>query len=59
PSRPAVKVPRKQAGYMTVNLNRYVRQIILAYSGASIHDNTREGRSSLGTTQLAIFRRSR
>jgi len=29
-----------QAGYMTANLNRYVRQIILAFSGASIHDNT-------------------
>ena len=25
---------------LTANLNRYFRQIILAYSGASIHDNT-------------------
>ena len=40
PSKPAVTGSLKQAGYMTANLNRSVRQIVLAFSGASIHDNT-------------------
>ena len=30
----------KQAGYMTASLHRSIRSIILAFSGASIHDNT-------------------
>ena len=32
--------PHKQAGYMTASLHRSIRSIILAFSGASIHDNT-------------------
>lgn len=31
---------RKQAGYMTAILIRYVRLILLAFSGASMYDNT-------------------
>jgi hypothetical protein len=40
PSRPAAIGLRKQAGYMTAHLTRYVQPRALAFSGASIHDNT-------------------
>ena len=40
PSRPAVTEPRKPVGYMTASLKRYIRSITLAFSGASINENT-------------------
>jgi hypothetical protein len=53
-SRPAVMVPRKQAGHMTCTRPQAERQILLAMRASSTHD-PKETRLRTGHCGVAIF----